>query len=171
MTPEYQFYHGAFLHEIITSSGRELRITLRDFFGRPDAFVIDGKIGILIKHSSARITPWLFTFTKDHVAELCALRAQTKVCFIALVCGEDGFVCVRDSDLVEILAPTDTDVASIRVERRPRKMYGVSSSGKSLDGKLARGVQEIVAAITQHDTEGNLAVVTPIHSTNVDSEN
>jgi hypothetical protein len=50
-------------------------------------------------------------------------------------------------------------------------MYGVSSSGKSLDGKLARGVQEIVAAITQHDTEGNLAVVTPIHSTNVDSEN
>jgi hypothetical protein len=166
MTPEYQFYHGAFLHEIITNAGRELRITLRDFFGRPDAFVIDGKIGVLIKHSSARITPWLFTFAKEHVAELCLLRAETKVCFVALVCGEDGFVCIRDSDLVDILAPTENDVASVRVERRPRKMYGVSSSGRSLDSKLARGVQEIVAEITQRGT----AVAAPTHPTNSSSE-
>src|SRR5580700_12288300 len=127
MTPEYQFYHGALLHEIIRSSGRELRITLRNFYGRPDAFVIDGTIGVLIKHSSARITPWSFTFAKEHIAELCVLRAETKVCFIALVCGEDGFVCIRDSELVEVLAPTDADVASVRVERRPRRMYSVSS--------------------------------------------
>jgi hypothetical protein len=168
MTPEYQFYHGALLHEIITSSGRELRITLRNFSGRPDAFVIDGTVGVLIKFSSARITPWLFTFAKEHVSELYALRSETKVCFIALVCGDDGFVCIRDSDLVEILAPTDTDVASVRVERRPRKMYGLSSSGKHLDGKLARGVQEIVAAINQDNTVKRAAAI-PIHLTNTGS--
>jgi hypothetical protein len=62
-----------------------------------------------------------------------------------------------------------TDVASVRVERRPRKMYGVSSSGRSLDGKLARGVQEIVDAIMQHDTKGTVAAVVPTHPTNSSS--
>lgn len=145
MTPEYQFYHGAFLHELIVTAGRELRVTLRDFHGRPDAFLIDGEVGVLIKHSSARLTPWQFTFMKDHVLELQSLRQDARVCFIVLVCNEDGFVCVRDSDLLSIFTPTSTDVATVRVDRRPRKMYRVSSSGNALDRKVAKGVQEILA--------------------------
>lgn len=153
MTPDYQFYHGAVLHEIIITAGREIRIMLRDFHGRPDAYVIEGRVGLLIKHSSARLTPWSFTFAKEHIEELHALRGETKVCFIALVCHEDGFVCIRDSALLGILSPTDTDVVSVRVDRRPRKMYRVSSSGNSLDGKLAKGVQEIVEEIAQYHRE------------------
>jgi hypothetical protein len=147
MTPEYQFYHGALLHEIVLSAGCEIRIMLRDFHGRPDAFVINGKIGLLIKHSSARLTPWLFTFAKENVAELLSLRAETKVCFIGLVCDEDGFVCVRDSQLIGILMPGPSELVSVRVDRRPRRMYRVSSSGNSIDGKLAKGVHDIVAEI------------------------
>jgi len=147
MTPEYQFYHGALLHELIVTAGCEISITLRDFHGRPDAFLIDGEVGVLIKHSSARLTPWSFTFNKDHVAEFHALRTDARVCFVALVCDEDGFVCVRDSDLMEIFTPTSADVASVRVDRRPRKMYRVSSSGNALDRKVAKGVQEIIAEL------------------------
>lgn len=147
MTPEYQFYHGALLHELIVTAGCEVRISLRDFHGRPDAYVINGEVGILIKHSTARLTPWLFTFAKEHVGELRVLGAETRVCFVVFVCGEDGFVCVRDSDLIKILTPTNTDVVSVRVDRRPRKMYRVSSSGNSLDGKVAKGVQDIVLEI------------------------
>jgi len=147
MTPEYQFYHGAFLHEVIVAAGCEVRITLRDFHGRPDAFLLNGDVGVLIKHSSARITPWSFTFTKEHVSELCALRQEARVCFVALVCDEDGFVCIRDAELMEIFTPTSADVASLRVDRRPRKMYKVSSSGNSLDRKIAKGVQEILSEL------------------------
>lgn len=152
MTPEYQFYHGALLHEIIITAGCQIRIALHDFHGRPDAYVINGQIGLLIKHSTARLTPWIFTFAKEHLEELHALRAETQVCFIGLVCDEDGFVCIRDSDLIGILTPTDSDVASVRVDRRARKMYRVSSSGNDLDEKLARGVQEIVDEIMQRNT-------------------
>lgn len=152
MTPEYQFYHGALLHEIIISSGRKISVELRDFHGRPDAYVLEGEIGLLIKHSSSRLTPWIFTFAKDHVAELHALRLVTRVCFVGFVCHEDGFVCVRDTDLVTILTPTECDVASVRVDRPPRKMYRISSSGNELDGKLARGVEEIVVEIRRRNT-------------------
>jgi len=152
MIPEYQFCHGALLHELVVEAGYELRIALRDFHGRPDAFLIDGEVGVLIKHSSARLTPWLFTFAREHIAELQNLRTHAKVCFICLVCGEDGFVCVRDSDFVEILSPTGTDVVSVRVDRRPRKMYGVSSSGNALNRKVAKGVQEIVAELAARRT-------------------
>jgi hypothetical protein len=147
MTPDYQFFHGAVLHEIIIGAGREIKIALRHFSGRPDAFVIEGRIGLLIKHSSARITPWQFTFTKDQLTELHALRLETSVCFVALVCGKDGFVCIRDVNLIEILTPTDGDLISVRVERRPRKQYGVSSSGNSLNEKLAKGAQEIISEL------------------------
>lgn len=152
MTPEYQFYHGAVLHEIIITAGQPVRISLDDNYGRPDAYVINDQIGLLIKHSTSRLTPWLFTFAKEHIAELQLLRSKTKVCFVALVCDEDGFVCVRDSDLVRILTPTESDLASVRVDRPPRKMYRVSSSGNELDGKLAGGVERIVEEIRQRNT-------------------
>jgi hypothetical protein len=147
MTPEYQFYHGAFLHELIITAGCELRIALRDFHGRPDAYVVNGEVGVLIKHSSARLTPWLFTFTKEHLAELRSLRAETRVCFVVLVCDEDGFVCVRDGDLTEILPADESEVASVRVERRPRKMYRVSISGNSLSKKIAKGAEDVLEEI------------------------
>lgn len=150
MTPEYQFYHGALLHEIITSAGREVRIALCDIHGRADAYRLNGDVGLLIKHSGARITPWLFTFTREHFAELHSLRSATKVCFVGFVCDDDGFVCVRDTDLIGLLATTTSDAVSVRVDRGPRRMYRVSSSGTALDSKLAQGVQEIVAELEKY---------------------
>jgi hypothetical protein len=156
MIPEYQFFHGAFLHEIIVTAGSDVIISLKDIHGRRNAFAINDKIGVLIKHSSARLTPWSFTFTKENLAELLALRAETNVCFVALVCDDDGFVCIRDSDLIEILSPKHADAVAVRVDRRPRKMYRVSSSGNSLDRKLAKGVHEIVAEIKRFQSAGSV---------------
>jgi hypothetical protein len=153
MTPDYQFYHGALLHEIITCAGSKTCVELRNFHGRGDAFVFNGAVGLLIKHSASRLTPWTFTFSKDHVGEIRSLRAETRLCFIGFICGDDGFACVRDVELVTILSPTEKDVASVRIERRPRKMYRVSSGGNELSGKLTRGVADICAEITQHNTE------------------
>ena len=116
MTPEYQFYHGALLHEIITTAGCPVKITPTGFSGRPDAYVMNDAVGLLIKHSSSRLSPWTFTFMKDHVAELHSLRAATKICFVGFVCDEDGFVCVKDADLVGILKGVD-------LERPPQGEY------------------------------------------------
>lgn len=144
MTPEYQFYHGALLHEIVTGALKPLSIELADVAGRRNCYVVDGRLGLLIKHSSARLTPWGFSFSKDNFLELHELRKRTQVCFVGLVCGEDGFVCVRDRDFVQIATPTEAEVVSLRVERRPRKMYRVSSSGNPLDRKVARGVLDLL---------------------------
>ena len=162
MIPEYVFYHGALLHELINRAGGEVRIVPRDFYGRPDGYVINGKVGLLIKHSTARLTPWTFTFAKEHVSELLSLRHETRVCFVALICGEDGFVCIRDADLIRILTPTDSELISVRVDRRPRKMYGISCSGNVLDGKLARGVQDIVAEINNLGAAANAPMLTDV---------
>lgn len=153
MTPDYQFFHGALLHDIIISAGCPVCISLNDFHGRPDAYILNGEVGLLIKHSAARLTPWIFTFSKEHLDELRSLRAITKVCFVGFVCDEDGFVCVRDADLVSILTPTDSELASLRIDRPPRKMYRVSCSGYELDGKLAGGVEGIVAEIRRRNAE------------------
>jgi hypothetical protein len=144
MTPEYQFYHGALLHDVITGASKAISIEVADVAGRRNCYVVQGRIGLLIKHSSARITPWGFSFNKENFLELHELRSRTQVCFVGLVCGEDGFVCVRDRDFVQIATPTEMELVSLRVERRPRKMYRVSSSGNALDRKVARGVADIL---------------------------
>jgi hypothetical protein len=105
-------------------------------------------VGLLIKHSSSRLTPWLFTFTGDHLSELKELQGQTRACFVGLVCHKDGFVCVRESQLSGIF-PHDASAVSVRVDRRPRKMYRVSSSGTALDSKVAKGVGELVEELRQ----------------------
>lgn len=142
------------MHELVIAAGEELRIQLKDFHGRPDAYVINGAVGLLLKHSAKRITPWTFTFMKEHIAEFHAIRQLTKASFVGFICGDDGFVCVRDIGLVSMLTPTAGDVASVRVERRARHMYRLSSGGNDLDGKVARGVDELLAAIkSQQNTE------------------
>lgn len=153
MTPNYCFYHGAILHELIVELGREVRIGLRDFHGRQDAYVIDGSVGLLIKYSTARLSPWSFTLTREHVMEFNALASETKCCFLGLVCDEDGFVCIRDTSLREVADLSGQEIITLRVERRPRKMYGLSSSGRDLDRKIARGVQELISELKQRKLE------------------
>jgi hypothetical protein len=154
MTPEYQFYHGALLHELIINCPGAILIELADVSGRRNCYLIQGQVGLLIKHSSARLSPWTFSFSKDNFSELHDLRTRTRVCFVGLTCGDDGFVCVRDRDFVQIATPTEGEMVSIRVERRPRKMYRVSSSGNALDRKIGRGVSDIVQELGLSQVKG-----------------
>lgn len=147
MPAEYQFYHGAVLHELLLQLGAPLRVELKDIHGRPDAYLIQDSVGVLIKHSAKRLTPWTFTFTTDHLQEVEALCAHAQKVFVSLVCGDDGITTVPIHDLIEVLDSKASDQAWIRVERRPGEMYRVSGAKGEVRYKLARGVDALVAAL------------------------
>src|SRR5882672_882988 len=99
MPDEYEFYQGAVLRQLVIES--ETSITFRPFVreGRINAFVLNGRVGLYVKHSSKRMSPWRFSFTIEQVADLLDLETRYPDSFIAFVCESDGIVTLSCADL------------------------------------------------------------------------
>ena len=130
MIHEFEFYHGAVLTKI-TLDGQESSIKSYDSPSR-SSYVIDNKIGLYIKHSTSRLTPWSFSFAREHQDEIQRMKDEFGKVFVALVCGKDGIACLSFKELKYVLDDVHSDYEWIRISRRPREKYSVKGS----DGKL-----------------------------------
>jgi hypothetical protein len=100
--------------------------------GSNSAYILDDSIGIYIKYSSKRMTPWRFTFSPQHSAEIEKLRASTPEIFGVLVCNDEGVVCLSHAELKTVLDDRDENHQWISATRHKREMYSVEGS----DGRL-----------------------------------
>jgi hypothetical protein len=137
MIREYEFYHGAVLKYLL--QGAQV-VELRQFRGGHSygaAYVVNEKVGLYIKHSTSRLSPWSFTFLKEHQDDIKNLKECFEYVFICLVCHDDGIVCLEYTELKYVL---DQKYATewVRVARRRREKYAVSGS----DGRLKAKVGE-----------------------------
>jgi len=130
MIHEFEFYHGAVLAKIALD-GRDASIRSYESPSR-SSYVIDGKIGLYIKHSTSRLTPWTFSFTKEHQDEIKKMESEFGRVYVALVCDKDGIACLSFRELKYVLDDVHGDSEWIRVSRRPREKYTIKGS----DGKL-----------------------------------
>lgn len=147
MVADYSFYHGAFLHQLILQYGKAIVIEPCDQHGRPNTYLLNSRIGVLIKHSTKRLSPWTFTFTKDHLSEIHALYEYTKRVYGCFVCGEDGIACVLANDFIPLIGSAESDQAWLRFDRRARQMYRISGSNGELTNKLPRGVSALASEL------------------------
>ena len=147
MFDDYELYQGVVLRQLVVAASMPLSIEPFDYEGRINCFVLNGRVGIFLKHSSKRMTPWQFTFQQPHVKELRQLMKARNTSFAVFVCGLDGAVCLEASALFGIIDVRKSESAWIRIERRPRKMYGISGNAGDLSGKVARGLDVIIDAL------------------------
>src|SRR5690606_2955010 len=73
MIPEYKLYHGAVLADIVDRCDGAVAIRECIDAGRLLNYVLDDRIGLQIKYSTARLGPWSFSFSSRHVAQLRSL--------------------------------------------------------------------------------------------------
>lgn len=131
MIKEFEFFHGLVFARILHGTQRPLSI--KPFPSSTNAsYVVNEKIGIYIKYSSKRITPWRFTFKKEHQEEINLMKKELKEVFLILVCNDDGIVCLSYSELKQILDEQHQSIEWISANRNKREMYSVKGS----DGKL-----------------------------------
>jgi hypothetical protein len=134
---EFEFYHGVVFTRIL--HGRKDGSSIRLFRSESNSsYVIDSNIGLYIKYSAKRLTPWRFTFAKDHQSEIEDLRGSLSRVFVLLVCSDDGIVCLAYDELKEILDAEHGRVEWISVNRRRREMYSVKGSDGSLEFKIGQ---------------------------------
>lgn len=147
MISEYKFYHGAVLAELVSLKVGPLTVDELIEDGRLSSYILDGVVGLQIKHSANRLHPWQFTFTKANLVQLLALQQRYKAVFIVLVCYADGMVTLTFDDVTEILTNGESEQVWIRVDRRKNEWYSVSGGTAELRGKRPQGVQRIIQAL------------------------
>lgn len=89
-------------------------------------------IGLLLKNSNKRRSPWQYTFLRSHQEEVQKLNINHDVTFVLFLNGDDGVACVRYTLLKQFLGDNFEDTKSVRVSRKLREAYRISGR----DGKL-----------------------------------
>lgn len=120
MLDEYEFYQGAVLRRLIVDYTGML--TVRPFVreGRITAFILNARVGVYIKHSTKRMSPWRFTFTIEQAADLLDLEAKYPDSYVVFVCESDGLVALDVGRLHQIVSFEDSEHAWLRIERPPK---------------------------------------------------
>jgi len=155
MLAEYKLFHGAVLSELIDIAEDDISIGELKEEGRLSSYILNGCIGVQIKHSTARLPPWYFTVTKANAIELSELARVYRSVFVVLVCNLDGMVTLAIEDFAKLVEAGDSDQAWLRVDRSKRQWYSVSGNAATSAIKKSRGVSAILTALkeSQDDTE------------------
>ncbi len=137
MIREFEFYHGAVFTCLLHGMPREVSIQL---FPTQDnaSYVIDNKIGIYIKYSSKRLSPWTFSFQSRHQDEIAEMKNKIGFAFVLLVCNDDGVVVLSFEELKQILDQSNGGTEWISVARNRREMYSVKGSNGKLQFKIGK---------------------------------
>jgi hypothetical protein len=137
MIKEFEFFHGVVLSRLIHAS--QDRIDIRPFPTQSNSsYILNRDIGLFVKYSTKRMSPWSFTFMRGHQEEILQMRKRMADVFTLLVCNDDGIVCLSYDELRLVLDEHFTDAESIRVRRGPREKYAIVGT----DGKLRFKVAE-----------------------------
>lgn len=144
MIKEFEFFHGLVFARILHGSDRPISI---ETYPTPSnsSYIVNGNVGLYVKYSSKRMTPWRFSFKKEHQDELAEMHGKLKDVFLVLVCNDDGVVCLSYEEVKQLLDDDHGATEWISAKRNPRQMYEVKGSDGELDFKI--GANEFPAKI------------------------
>lgn len=147
MLDDYEFYQGVVLRQVVAHADVPIRISPFRKAGRLNAFLLNDKIGVLVKHSGKRLSPWQFTFQVEHCVEIRDLEVAAVDSYVAFVCEKDGVVLITTEALRQLISFESKNVQWVRIDRSRRSMYGLHGSNGALPHKLAAGTTMLLAAL------------------------
>ena len=153
MLDEYEYYQGAVLRKLVVEG--DYSTSIRPFVreGRITAFVVNGRVGVYIKHSSKRMSPWRFTFTIEQASDLLDLEQKYPDSFAVFVCGSDGIVTLSFHDLHNIVSFQESENAWVSLARPPRAQYELAGNKGELGNKVSRGIGVIFETLKERARE------------------
>jgi hypothetical protein len=136
MIKEFEFFHGLVFARILHATQRPLSI---EPFPSPSnsSYIVNGDVGLYIKYSSKRMTPWRFSFKREHQEEIVEMKKKFDQVFLVLVCNDDGIVCLSYEEIRQILDEQIEPVEWVSASRNPRQMYAIKGSNGKLGFKIA----------------------------------
>lgn len=125
-----EFYEGAALYRLIRGSDEAKRIAYV-----PPFFIVDGCLQIYLKYSTAKRSPWSYTFMPEEQELLCQ-HARSMPVVIGLICGADGVAAVPYEDYLKV-APIKSAALRVSCKRNHREHFEVGGPNGTLPEKIA----------------------------------
>ena len=98
------------------------------------------KIGVHVKISKKRLSPWRYTFDQNNQEDIMDLALSTDELFIIFVAGLDGFAALSYNELKKILDDNFDDSEWVSVSRKIRQSYRVDGKDSSKKIVLPKNV-------------------------------
>ncbi len=132
---EYEFFNGVVLNRLIRK-GKPIKIDIFPTSGN-NSFMINDKVGLFLKYSTKKISPWRFSFTREHQEEMKIMKDLLSDVYLVLICGKDGIACIEYEELKIVLDEYFEDVEWVSASRLKREQYSIKGSNGKLDFKIA----------------------------------
>jgi len=131
---EYELFHGAAICRLI----RDNLINNIEKYpsGSTGGYLVNGTIGLYIKHSSKRLSPWRFTLLGQHKKEILEMSIKLEKVFLLLVCNTDGVACLNFNQLETLIGLQNITPDWISASRTRRKKYLIRGSYGTLKVKV-----------------------------------
>jgi hypothetical protein len=142
MISDTERYHGYVFSLIVRS---ENYINIKKYPSSSNAsFVVNG-VGLFIKYSTKRMSPWSFTFLREHQDEIQSMVNNLNEVVVALICGDDGVASLNYSELKTVLDKEHKQSERISISRPPRGKYKIKGTDGSLKNRI--GINEFPGKI------------------------
>lgn len=125
-----EFYEGAALHQLVRGSSG-----LTSVLHSPPLFVFGSSLQVHLKYSTAKRSPWAFTFMPEEQI-LLSQRAQEMPLVIGLICGADG-VAALPYDAYARVAQVKNVALRVSCKRSHRQHFEISGPDGVLSNKVA----------------------------------
>lgn len=131
MTHEFERYYGT----VFTSLFEEVpEVRIKRLSTSDSAYILNGSLGLYIKHATARVSPWSFSFRDSDFEVINSMPENLKDIAFALACGFHG-VCV--------ISKLDFEIAGGQFMGEPlrvtvRTVKGGSWTVSGTEGELKR---------------------------------
>ena len=137
MLKDFEIYHGLALTRLVHASAKP--VCVRPYPTADNAsYVLNEEVGLYIKYSTKRLSPWRFSFSKKHQDEILEMKKRFRDVFLLLVCHRDGVVALNFGELKMILDHVHEHVEWVSASRGRGGMYSIKGSDGSLRCKIAR---------------------------------
>ena len=137
MINEFKQYHGSVFAELIDES--IVPITLfRPDLSNNAIYILNAEIGLYVKHSTKRISPWRFTFHSEHLDELWKLDESVEKLFLVLVCGRSEIAVIDAEEAKKLLPRQSKESCWVSVRTGHNTMLEVEGTLGSLSRKIRK---------------------------------
>lgn len=92
------------------------------------------EVGLFIKVSNMRRSPWRFNFLEDHQNEIAEMKGTLEEAFVVFVAGDDGICCVDFEEHKKLLDEVHERQEWVSLSRRHGQNYRLR--GKDSDEDL-----------------------------------
>ncbi len=131
---DFEFFHGASLVRIIHDN---IFDSIKKYTNNNSSYIINNNIGIYIKYSQKRMSPWTFSFSDIHVDEIKNMEKEFNKVYVVLVCNEDGISCLNFEEFSTVVSIENKNFPKwIKASRMRKEKYFISGSDGELKHKI-----------------------------------